>query len=85
MKMELYMDLNERKLKLVQLILSTEEPALLKKVEEVLNKEKSSDWWDDISDQERKLIEESIAEANQGMLIPHEEVMKEFRDRFGIE
>ncbi|MEN8229142.1 MAG: hypothetical protein ABFS38_13370 [Bacteroidota bacterium] len=36
-----------------------------------------TDWWDEISDAEKTAIEEGIAEADRGELIPHEEVMKE--------
>jgi predicted transcriptional regulator len=36
------------------------------------------DWWDTISDEERAEIEQGLAEADRGELIPHEEVMKKY-------
>mgnify|MGYP003653849592 CR=1 FL=1 len=37
------------------------------------------DWWYAITEAERKEIEEGIAQANRGELVPHEEVMKNLK------
>ena len=76
------MNLQSKKLELVQLILNTEKPTILAKVEAVLKKEKGTDWWDDISQAEKESIEKGLAEADKGELIPHEEVMKEVRSKY---
>jgi len=76
------MNLQAKKLELIQLILNTNKPAVLTKVEAVFKNEKGTDWWDEISDGERAAIEEGLAEANRGELIPHEEVMKEVREKY---
>ena len=76
------MNLQSKKLELVQLILNTEKPTILAKVEAVLKKEKGTDWWDDISQAEKESIEKGLAEADKGELIPHEEVMKEARSKY---
>ncbi|MEN8249776.1 MAG: hypothetical protein ABFS32_12655 [Bacteroidota bacterium] len=47
-------------------------------------KGRSTDWWDEISDAEKTAIEEGIAEADRGELIPHEEVMKEVRAKYNL-
>ena len=70
---------------LVQLILNTEKPSILTKVEAILKKEKASDWWDEISPEEKKAIEKGLAEADRGELIPHEEVMKEVRAKYHLD
>jgi thiamine pyrophosphate-dependent acetolactate synthase large subunit-like protein len=82
--MKAKMNLQAKKLELVQLILNTEKPSLLKKVEEVLKKEKITDWWDETSEAERKAIEQGLAEADRGELTPHEEVMKEVKARYNL-
>jgi len=79
------MNLQAKKLELVQLILNTEKPTVLAKVEAVFKKEKGADWWDEISEAEKKAIEESIAEADNGQLIPHAEVMKEVRAKYNLD
>lgn len=80
--MESIMNLQAKKLQLVQLILNTEKPSVLAKVEAIFRKEKTEDWWNEISEAERAAIEESIAEADRGELIPHEDVMKEVRAKY---
>jgi predicted transcriptional regulator len=37
-----------------------------------------TDWWDTISDEEKAEIEQGLAEADRGDVIPHEEVMKKY-------
>ena len=38
-----------------------------------------TDWWDAISDEERAEIEQGLAEADRGEVIPHEEVMEKYK------
>ena len=76
------MNLQAKKLELVQLILNTEKSSVLEKVEAVFKKEKGSDWWDEISEAEQKAIEKGITEAESRKLIPHEEVMKEVKEKY---
>ena len=83
--MKAIMNLQAKKLQLVQLILDTEKPAVLAKVEAVFRKEKGADWWDEISEAEKNAIEESLAEADSGQLIPHAKVMKEVRVKYKLD
>lgn len=55
----------------------------MKKVKVINNKK--SDWWDEISEDERRSIEQGLAEADRGELIPHELVMKELKSRYRID
>lgn len=38
-----------------------------------------SDWWEAISENERAEIEQGLAEAERGEVIPHEEVMSKYK------
>ncbi len=38
-----------------------------------------TDWWDTISDEERAEIEQGLAEADRGEVIPHKEVMAKYK------
>jgi len=78
------MNIQAKKLKLVQMIINTDKPALLKRVEEIFKEETAVDWWDEISEAERKSIEQGLAEADRGELIPHEEVMKEVKAKYNL-
>jgi predicted transcriptional regulator len=79
------MNLQEKKLELVQLILNTEKPAILEKVEAVLKKEDDVDWWDELSEDERKAIEQGIKEADNGELKSHAEVLKERKAKYKLD
>jgi hypothetical protein len=74
------MNINETKLALVKIILDTKEEALLEQVREILSPE--GDWWDRLRTQEKVAIDEGLAQANRGELIPHEHVMEEITKRF---
>ncbi len=82
--MKAIMNLQAKKLEIVQLILNTKKPSVLKMVENVLKKEKSTDWWEEISEDEKKAIEKGLAEADRGELIPHEEVMKAVKAKYNL-
>jgi predicted transcriptional regulator len=45
--------------------------------------EPEHDWYDDISDEMRAAIEEGIADADAGRVIPHEVAMKMIREKYG--
>ena len=79
------MNLQAKKIELVQLILNTEKPSVLARVEAVLKKEKGEDWWDETSEAEKKAIEKGIAEADSGKLIPHARVMQEVRGKYNLD
>ncbi len=83
--MKAIMNLQAKKLELVQMILNTEKPAVLAKVEAVFKKEKGDDWWDELGEDLKAELEESLAEADRGELIPHEEVMKEVRAKYNLD
>ncbi len=78
------MNLQSKKLELVQLILNTKKPAILARVEAVL-KEQSVDWWDKLSPEEKEAIEKGLSEAESGKLIHHEKVMKEARAKYKMD
>ncbi len=43
------------------------------------NAAKQADWWDTISEEERAEIEQGLAEADHGEVIPHEVVMAKYK------
>jgi len=78
------MNIQAKKLELVQLILNTDRPNLLDKVGQILKQEKGGDWWDELPDTVQEAIEQGCKEADRGETIPHEDVMKELRSKYGI-
>jgi len=41
--------------------------------------EEQKDWWDELSDEQRKHIAEAEAELDAGKGMPHEQVMKKYK------
>ena len=79
------MDLQTKKLELVRLIINTKKPSLLKKIEDIFNKEVGADWYDELSKHEKQSIEKGISEADKGELFSHEQVMQEIKAKYGLE
>lgn len=73
------MDIQAVKLELMQKLLNTEEEQVLGKVKEILDQQSEKDWWDELSLEEKQEIEEGLAQADNGELIPHETVMAKYK------
>lgn len=72
MKMELQIE--KRKLELIQWLSTLEDVSMLDKIFAL--KKEQKDWWDTISDDEKTTIEKGIEQANSGNLKPHSEARK---------
>jgi predicted transcriptional regulator len=72
------MKLQEQKLELAKMVLNTDSEALLKQVKAVFDKAES-DFWDELSDYQKKTVEEAIKQADKGEMISHKEAMKKYR------
>ena len=71
------MDVQSRKLKLIEYILQLKDLQLLERIEEI--SKTSSDWWDQLADDEKAAIERGLAQANRGELKSHEDVMGKYQ------
>lgn len=72
------MDLQAEKLRLIEWLAGLNDPVTIEELVSLKNA-KSHDWWDEISVEEKSEIEEGIAQADRGELVPHEEVMKKYQ------
>jgi len=76
----------EIKTDLHQLIDKINDVSILNAVKVLLSKgEAETDWWDEISAEERHAIEQGLAEADRGEVIPHEEVMKQVKAKYNLD
>jgi hypothetical protein len=66
--------LNE-KLELIQWLSTLEDASIIKKLMQ-FRKEETKDWWDSISEEEKKSIEKGMSEADNNELKPHSEARK---------
>ena len=70
------MGLERRKLNLINWISSLKDEGLLKRIESIRSEE--SNWWEQISNEERAEIELGLSQLDKGEYIPHEQVMKKY-------
>ncbi len=71
------MDINlqNKKIELIQWISTLNDQSLIEKIMTLRKKEKT-DWWNEISTDEKNSIEKGIQDANIGKLTPHSKVKK---------
>ncbi len=79
------MNIQFKKLEIVQLVLNTNKTSVLKEVEKVLKNKTKDDWWDEISEAEKQSIEQGLAEAERGETTPHSEVMKKVKEKYNLD
>ena len=72
------MDIQAEKLNLIKWLTEITEPSVIKKFIALKN-DQTKDWWDTISDEEMAEIEEGLAQADRGDVVPHEEVMAKYQ------
>jgi len=81
---DLFMNIQAKKLELVQRILNTNKPSLLEKISKIFEQEGETDWWDELSDEERESIQEGLNQLERGEGIPHEKIMQEIKAKYGL-
>ncbi len=80
------MDAIELKSDLHNLIDKVNDTSILMTIRNILSKQtEESDWYDQLSESERKLIDQGLAEADSGDLIPHQEVMREVKAKYNFD
>ncbi|MCJ8208160.1 hypothetical protein MUY27_00480 [Mucilaginibacter sp. RS28] len=76
------MDLQAEKIALVKKILDVEDPDILNEVKHVLEQEEG-DFWHYLPQHVKDGIEEGLRDVANGRYFSHEEVMKEFKSKYG--
>ena len=70
------MNIQAEKIELVKMLLDTENPKIIESIKKIFKKEEASDFWDDLSIEQRKEIEEA-SKSNIGDMIKAEIEEKE--------
>ena len=69
--------INFNRKELADYILHSAKDSFIEKVKTLLLKE-NVDWWNDLSDEEKAEIEEGLKQIENGEVVSHESVMKQF-------
>lgn len=74
----------ELKNDLIKVIINTEDITFLQKVKDFFKKQQvNTDWWDEISDHEKEMIELGLKDIEEGRVVPHEQVKAEINKLLG--
>ena len=65
------LQIQNKKLELIQWLSTIEGLKFLEKISDLISHERKKDWWNELSDAEKKSIEKGIAQAESGKLNPH--------------
>ncbi len=79
--MDTDLQIQNKKLELIQWLSTIEDLNFLEKISEFISREDKKDWADQISDTERQSIEKGIAQADAGKLNPHSKAREIYRKR----
>lgn len=71
------MDIQAEKLRLIEWLASLRDSNTISELV-AFKKSKEIDWWDEISEDEKSEINEGLAQADKGELIPHDKVMTKY-------
>jgi predicted transcriptional regulator len=64
--------------------MTIDKPALLVEINEILQKETKSDWWDNLPLEVQESILEGLTDIQNGNVLTHDQVMEEARQKYGI-
>lgn len=81
------MDIQTETLKqeLYNMLNLTDDLEILKKVYGVFSENKpKSDWWDELTDQQKKMVRIGAEQADRGEVIPHEVVIAKYKKKYNL-
>jgi hypothetical protein len=76
------MNIEARKINLINWISSLQDDTILEKLEKI--QQKKDDWWDSVSENDKKAINEGIDQLDRGVYLTHEQVRSKIEERFNL-
>ena len=73
------MNIQAEKIELVKMLLETENPRIIESIKKIFKRAKTSDFWDDLSVEQRKEIEKASLEIENGEVTDYDSFMQKHR------
>lgn len=73
------MDIQADKILLAKMILDTDNPKIIESIKKIFKTEKPVDFWNELTFEQRKEIEDASLEIERGEVIEYESFMKKHR------
>ena len=63
------MDIQAEKLKLIELLLHTNNPSIIERIKSIFQSEETQDIWEELTDEQKSEIEEALEEVKSGQTV----------------
>jgi len=73
------MNIQAEKIELVKMLLDTENPRIIESIKKIFKIAKTTDFWDDLSIEQRKEIEKASLEIENGEVTDYDSFMQKHR------
>ena len=73
------MDIQTEKLKLIELLLHTNNPSIIERIKNIFQTEESQDIWEELTDEQQKEIENALKEVKNGQTVPFEDFLEKHK------
>ena len=70
------MDIQAEKIELAKLLLNTNDPGILESIKEIFRKEKTVDFWDELTSEQKNEIEIAQKEVKEGKVSDYDSFLK---------
>ncbi|MEQ8476805.1 hypothetical protein [Fulvivirga sp.] len=74
------MNIQAEKLKIMKMILETDNTSILESIKSIFNKENSADFWTNLSDEHKEDILKGIEEVDNGQVVNYNDFMAKHRE-----
>ncbi len=75
----LSMDIRTEKLKLIELLLHTNNPSIIKRIKSIFQSEETQDIWEQLSDEQQEEINTALDEVKNGQTVPFETFVEKYK------
>lgn len=75
------MNIESEKLKLIDWITNLRDDSIIERIKMLKENQSGTDWWDEITEEEKAAIEKGLEDVKAGRLVPHEKVKEEYAKR----
>jgi hypothetical protein len=72
-------DIQAEKIEIMKLILKTDNPNILESVKKIFRKDKTTDFWETLTQEQREDILQGIRDIENGEVIDYDDFMRKFR------
>jgi len=78
------MDVQSEKLHIIEQLIQLQDVSLIQRVKDLLNGPDNVDFWEELSEEDQRIINEGLHQLDSDEFVSHESIQKEVKSRFGF-